>query len=213
MRHKKRAARLPVFYVSTAVLLQIIMSNADDRRIFYMKEIKGSRTYDNLMMAFAGETQARTKYSIFASKAKEEGYHQIGRIFEETADNEKEHAEIWFRHLAGLGNTAENLVSAAEGEHYEWSSMYADMAKTAREEGFTEIAKQMEQIADIEKHHEDRYNKLLENIRNGEVFRRSEERIWICGNCGHQVTAAEAPEICPVCHHQQGYFSIKAENY
>ena len=142
MRHKKRAARLPVFYVSTAVLLQIIMSNADDRRIFYMKELKGSRTYDNLMMAFAGETQARTKYSIFASKAKEEGYHQIGRIFEETADNEKEHAEIWFRHLAGLGNTAENLVSAAEGEHYEWSSMYADMAKTAREEGFTEIAKQ-----------------------------------------------------------------------
>ena len=121
-----------------------------------MKELKGSRTYDNLMMAFAGETQARTKYSIFASKAKEEGYHQIGRIFEETADNEKEHAEIWFRHLAGLGNTAENLVSAAEGEHYEWSSMYADMAKTAREEGFTEIAKQMEQIADIEKHQERR---------------------------------------------------------
>ena len=144
-----------------------------------MQDLKGSKTYDNLLIAFAGESQARNKYTFFAAKAKEEGYRQIAGIFEDTAANEKEHAELWYRHLAGIGTTEENLISAAEGEHYEWSEMYADMAKVAREEGYTEIAKQMEGVAAIEKHHEDRYLKLRDNIRNGKVFSRDEEVIWI----------------------------------
>ena len=160
-----------------------------------MKSLKGSKTYDNLMMAFAGESQARNRYTFFAAKAREEGYRQIGEIFEETAANEKEHAELWYRHFAGIGTTEENLVSAAEGEHYEWSEMYADMAKVAREEGFSEIAKQMEGVADVEKHHEERYRKLQENILKNKVFCRENEVTWICGNCGYQHNGKEAPEI------------------
>lgn len=178
-----------------------------------MKDLKGSKTYDNLLIAFAGESLARNKYTFFASKAKEEGYHQISKIFEDTAANEKEHAELWYKHFAGIGTTEENLLSAAEGEHYEWSEMYADMAKVAREEGFTEIAKQMEGVAGIEKHHEDRYKQLRENIQQNKVFKRDEDVLWICGNCGHELTGKEAPEICPVCFHQKGYFQIKAKNY
>ena len=178
-----------------------------------MQDLKGSKTYDNLLIAFAGESQARNKYTFFAAKAKEEGYRKIAGIFEDTAANEKEHAELWYRHLAGIGTTEENLISAAEGEHYEWSEMYADMAKVAREEGYTEIAKQMEGVAAIEKHHEDRYLKLRDNIRNGKVFSRDEEVIWICTNCGHQLTGKDAPEICPVCFHDRGYFMIKEKNY
>ncbi len=178
-----------------------------------MKDLKGSKTYDNLLIAFAGESQARNKYTFFAAKAEEEGYHQIGKIFKDTAENEKEHAELWYKHFVGIGTTEENLLSAAEGEHYEWSEMYADMAKVAREEGFNEIAKQMEGVADIEKHHEDRYRKLRDNIQEGKVFEKDEEVLWICGSCGHQFTGTKAPDICPVCFHEKGYFQIKATNY
>ncbi|MDO4545590.1 MAG: ferritin family protein [Bacillota bacterium] len=178
-----------------------------------MKDLKGSKTYDNLLIAYAGESQARNKYTFFASKAKEEGYRQIATIFEDTAKNEKEHAELWYKHFAGIGTTEENLLTAAEGEHYEWSEMYADMAKVAREEGFTEIAEQMEGVAAIEKHHEDRYLKFRDNLKEGKVFKRDEDVIWICDNCGHQLTGKEAPEICPVCFHEKGYFQIKAKNY
>lgn len=178
-----------------------------------MNDLKGSKTYENLLMAFAGESQARNKYTFFAAKAREEGLRQMGDIFEETAANEKEHAELWYKHFAGIGSTEENLLSAAQGEHYEWSEMYADMAKVAREEGFEEIAKQMEGVAGVEKHHEERYRKLKENIQQNNVFSRPGEEIWICGNCGYQHCGKEAPEICPVCFHDRGYFRIKAENY
>lgn len=178
-----------------------------------MTDLKGSKTYENLLIAFAGESQARNKYTFFASKAREEGYMQIASIFEDTAANEKEHAELWFKHLGGIGTTEENLLSAAEGEHYEWSEMYADMAKVAREEGFSEIARQMEGVAAIEKSHEDRYLKLRGNVIDGKVFQRNEEVTWICGNCGHKLTGRKAPEICPVCFHQKGYFQLEAKNY
>jgi len=178
-----------------------------------MEGLKGSKTYDNLLIAYAGESQARNKYTYFAAKAREEGYHQIAAIFEDTAANEKEHAELWYKHFAGIGTTVENLLTAAEGEHYEWSEMYADMAKVAREEGFTAIAEQMDGVAAVEKHHEDRYRKLRENIEQGRVFQKDEEVVWICRNCGHQLTGTTAPEICPVCFHEKGYFQVKAKNY
>ena len=178
-----------------------------------MQDLKGSKTYDNLLIAYAGESQARNKYTYFASKARQEGYMQIAKIFEETANNEKEHAELWYKYFAGIGTTEENLVTAAEGEHYEWSEMYADMAKVARDEGFMEIAKQMEGVAHIERFHEDRYLTLKNNIEKGIVFKRDEEVTWMCDNCGHQLNAKEAPEICPVCHHQRGYFQLESKNY
>ncbi|MBC5998656.1 rubrerythrin family protein [Clostridiales Family XIII bacterium BX16] len=178
-----------------------------------MQDLKGSKTYDNLLIAYAGESQARNKYEFFAAKAQEEGYRQIAELFHETADNEKEHAEIWYKHFVGIGTTPENLMTAAEGEHYEWSEMYDDMACVAREEGFEQIARQMEQVAAIEKEHETRYRKLWENIKTQQVFARDSEVTWICGSCGHEVKGKDAPEICPVCHHAQGYFRIKAENY
>ncbi len=174
-----------------------------------MQDLKGSKTYENLLIAYAGESQARNKYTFFASKAKEEGYRQIAKIFEETAANEKEHAEMWYKHFAGVGTTEENLLTAAEGEHYEWSEMYADMAKVAREEGFTEIAQQMEGVAAIEKNHEERYMKFREDIIAGRVFERNEEHTWICTNCGHEHQGTSAPNICPVCKHERGYFQIK----
>ena len=178
-----------------------------------MKDLKGTKTLDNLMIAFAGESEARNKYTFYASKAKKDGYVQIQKIFEETAGNEKEHAELWFKHAVGIGNTKDNLLDAAAGEKYEWSEMYKEMAKTAREEGFDEIAEQMEGVAAIEKEHEERFRKLADNIENDRVFKKDEEVVWQCSNCGHQFVGKEAPEECPVCHHAQAYFQVKAENY
>ncbi|MGN0431875.1 MAG: rubrerythrin [Lachnospiraceae bacterium] len=180
-----------------------------------MKELKGTRTEANLQAAFAGESQARNKYSYFASKAKKDGYVQIAAIFEETANNEKEHAKIWYKLLNGgaVGNTVENLKEAAGGENYEWTEMYPTFAKEAREEGFDEIADLFEGVAAIEKEHEERYKKLLENVEGGLVFSRDGEMIWQCANCGHVCVGRQAPEVCPVCAHPQSYFQIKAENY
>ena len=174
-----------------------------------MKELKGSKTEQNLWTAFAGESQARNKYTYFASKAKKDGYVQIAKIFEETAANEKEHAEIWFKLLGGISNTAENLKSAAEGE----TDMYATMAKEAHEEGFEHIAFLFEQVAKIEKEHEERYRKLLANVEGGLVFSRDGDMIWQCSNCGHIHVGKKAPEMCPVCAHPQAYFELKKENY
>lgn len=178
-------------------------------------ELKGSKTEQNLMTAFAGESQARNKYSYYASKAKKDGYEQIAAIFEETANNEKEHAKMWFKELHGgaVPSTEENLLDAAEGENYEWTDMYDGFAKTAREEGFERIAKLFEGVAAIEKEHEARYRKLLENIKDGLVFSRDGDKIWQCRNCGHIVIGKEAPKVCPVCAHPQAYFEIKNENY
>lgn len=176
-------------------------------------ELKGSKTEANLMAAFAGESQARNKYTYFASVAKKEGYEQIAALFEETAQNEKEHAKMWFKELGGIGNTAENLKAAAEGENYEWTDMYAGFAKTAKEEGFDRIAYLFEEVGKIEKEHEERYLKLLENVKDGKVFEAGEVKIWKCRNCGHIVVGTKAPEVCPVCSHPKAFFEIKAENY
>ena len=178
-------------------------------------ELKGSKTEKNLMEAFAGESQARNKYTYFASKAKKEGYEQIAAIFQETADNEKEHAKLWFKLLNGgeIGTTEENLKAAAEGENYEWTDMYERMAKEAREEGFDHIAFLFDGVAKIEKEHEERYKKLLENVKDGKVFEAGEIKIWKCRNCGHIVVGTKAPEICPICAHPKAYFEIKSEKY
>ena len=178
-------------------------------------ELKGSKTEQNLMTAFAGESQARNKYTYFASKAKKEGYEQIAAIFEETANNEKEHAKIWFKLLNGgeVGTTLENLNAAAEGENYEWTDMYAEFAKTAKEEGFDHIAFLFEGVAKIEKEHEERYRKLLKNIEDEVVFSSDGDTIWICRNCGHVVIGKKAPVVCPICNHKQSYFERKANNY
>ena len=180
-----------------------------------MPELKGSKTEKNLMEAFAGESQARNKYTYFASKAKKEGYEQIAAIFQETADNEKEHAKLWFKllHDGGLPTTAENLKAAAEGENYEWTDMYDRMAKEAKEEGFDRIAYLFEAVGKIEKEHEERYRKLLANVDEDLVFSRDGDAIWKCRNCGHIVVGTKAPEVCPVCVHPKAFFEIKAENY
>ncbi len=178
-------------------------------------ELKGSKTEKNLMDAFAGESQARNKYTYFASKARKDGYEQIAEIFEETANNEKEHAKLWFKLLNNnsIPSTVENLKSAAEGENFEWTDMYDRMAKEAREEGFDRIANLFESVGKIEKEHEARYKKLLENVENGLVFSKEEDKIWICRNCGHIVIGKNAPEVCPVCSHPKAFFEIKEENY
>ena len=178
-------------------------------------ELKGSKTESNLMAAFAGESQARNKYTYYASKARKEGYEQIAAIFEETAANEKEHAKLWFKllHDGEIPTTTENLKDAADGENYEWTDMYAGFAKTAKEEGFTKIAYLFEEVGKIEKEHEERYRKLLENVEDGLVFSRDGDKIWKCRNCGHIVIGKEAPGVCPVCAHPQSFFEIKAENY
>lgn len=179
-----------------------------------MTNLKGTKTEANLMTAFAGESQARNKYTYYASKAKKDGYVQIAALFEETANNEKEHAKIWFKLLHdGMPSTVENLKDAAEGENYEWTDMYAGFAKTAREEGFEDIAKLFEGVAAIEKEHEERYRKLLKNIEGDLVFSKDGDVIWECRNCGHIVVGKKAPEVCPVCAHPQSYFQVKAENY
>ena len=173
----------------------------------------GTKTEKNLWEAFAGESQARNKYTYFASVAKKNGYEQISEIFLKTADNEKEHAKLWFKELGELGTTAENLLHAAEGEYFEWTDMYDRMAKEAREEGFNQIAYLFEEVGKIEKEHEERYLKLLANVEGGLVFSREGDAIWKCRNCGHIVIGKQAPEICPVCKHEKAYFEIKAENY
>lgn len=173
----------------------------------------GTQTEKNLEAAFAGESQARNKYTYFASKAKKEGFEQISALFLKTADNEKEHAKMWFKELEGIGSTAENLAAAAAGENYEWTDMYEGFAKTAEAEGFKELAAKFRMVAAIEKHHEERYRALLKNVENKEVFKKSSVKIWECRNCGHIVVGEKAPEICPVCAHPQAYFEIHAENY
>ena len=173
----------------------------------------GTQTEKNLMAAFAGESEARNKYTYFASKAKKEGYEQISALFLKTADNEKEHAKMWFKELGGLGNTAQNLLSAAEGENYEWTDMYAGFADTAEAEGFHELAAKFRLVAAIEKHHEERYRALLKNVETKAVFEKSEVKVWECRNCGHIVVGTAAPDLCPTCAHPKAYFEIHAENY
>ncbi|MDD3191651.1 MAG: rubrerythrin family protein [Bacilli bacterium] len=176
-------------------------------------ELKGSKTEQNLKIAFAGESEARNKYSYFAGVAKKEGFEQIAAIFEETSGNEKEHAKLWFKALGYLGKTPENLVSAAAGEHYEWTEMYREFAIIAEQEGFTKIAEQFRGVLEIEKRHEERYLDLLENVRQGKVFKREQPKMWICRNCGHVHYGEEAPKVCPVCLHPQSYFELLEKNY
>ena len=178
-----------------------------------MKDLKGTKTEANLMAAFAGESQARNKYTYYASKAKKDGFVQIAALFEETAAQEKEHAKIWFKLFHGIGDTAANLLDAATGENDEWTDMYPRMAREAREEGFDEIADLFEGVAAIEKVHEEKYRKLLENVEGGLVFSRDGDMLWQCSNCGHVHIGKQAPEVCPVCNHPQAYFQLKAENY
>ena len=173
----------------------------------------GTQTEKNLQSAFAGESQARSKYTFFASVAKKQGYEQIAALFLKTADNEKEHAKLWFKELAGIGSTAENLAAAAEGENYEWTDMYAGFAKTAEAEGFPELAARFRMVGEVERHHEERYRALLHNVETAAVFAKSEVKIWECRNCGHIVVGTAAPEVCPVCNHPQSYFELHAENY
>ena len=173
----------------------------------------GTLTEKNLQAAFAGESQARNKYTYFASVAKKQGYEQIAALFLKTADNEKEHAKLWFKELAGIGSTAENLAAAAEGENYEWTDMYAGFAKTAEAEGFPELAARFRMVGEVERHHEERYRALLHNVETAAVFAKSEVKIWECRNCGHIVVGTAAPEVCPVCNHPQSYFELCAENY
>ncbi|MBR6404831.1 MAG: rubrerythrin family protein [Lachnospiraceae bacterium] len=173
----------------------------------------GTQTEKNLLAAFAGESEARNKYTYFASKAKKDGFEQISALFLKTADNEKEHAKLWFKELDGIGTTAENLLAAAAGENYEWTDMYAGFAKTAEEEGFPELAAKFRGVAEIEKQHEERYRALLRNVEAQEVFKKSEVKVWECRNCGHIVVGTAAPEVCPVCAHPQSYFELREENY
>ncbi len=176
-------------------------------------KFEGTKTEQNLLAAFAGESQARNKYTYFASVAKKEGYEQIAAIFEQTANNEKEHAKLWFKALELLGNTSQNLLAAAEGENYEWTDMYKSFAEDAEAEGFTELAAQFRMVAEIEKSHEERYRALLNNVEMQKVFEKAEEAIWECRNCGHLVMGKKAPQVCPVCKHPQSYFEIRKENY
>ncbi len=178
-----------------------------------MNKYKGTQTEKNLQAAFAGESQARNKYTYFASTAKKEGFEQISALFLKTADNEKEHAKMWLKELKGIGNTAENLKAAADGENYEWTDMYDGFAKTAEEEGFPELAEKFRLVAAVERHHEERYRALLNNVEKAEVFAKQQEKVWECRNCGHIHIGEKAPEICPTCAHPQAYFEIHAENY
>lgn len=178
-----------------------------------MNKYKGTKTEQNLLAAFAGESQARNKYTYFASVAKKEGYEQISSIFLKTADNEKEHAKLWFKELNGIGDTKDNLSAAADGENFEWTDMYENFAKTAEQEGFTDLAKKFRLVAAIEKRHEQRYRELLKNVETSEVFKKSQIKIWECRNCGHIEISTQAPEVCPTCNHPQSYFEISEQNY
>ena len=178
-----------------------------------MSKYDGTKTQKNLEAAFAGESEARNKYTYFASVAKKEGYEQIAALFLKTAENEKEHAKLWFKELEGIGDTAKNLKAAAEGENYEWTDMYAQFAKDAEEEGFVELARKFRLVAAVEKHHEERYRALLNNVETAQVFAKSEVKVWECRNCGHIVIGTKAPELCPTCAHPKSYFELHAENY
>ena len=178
-----------------------------------MSKYAGTQTEKNLQAAFSGESEARNKYTYFSSVAKKEGYEQIAALFLKTAENEKEHAKMWFKELNGIGDTAQNLEAAAAGENYEWTDMYAGFAKTADEEGFPELAAKFRMVAEIERHHEERYRALLKNVETAAVFEKSEVKVWECRNCGHIVTGTKAPEICPVCAHPQSFFEVRRENY
>ena len=193
----------------------MILLNSMKGKVIIMGKHKyeGTQTEKNLMEAFAGESQARNKYTYFASKAKKEGFEQIAALFEKTAANEKEHAKMWFKELNGIGDTAQNLADAADGENYEWTDMYEGFAKTAEEEGFKELAGKFRMVAEIEKHHEERYRALLKNVETAQVFEKSEVKVWECRNCGHIIVGTAAPEICPVCAHPKAYFEVHAENY
>ena len=203
----------PICGVKGDKLEEIVEAPVEEARPAPKTKYSGSKTEKNLEAAFAGESQARNKYTYFASVAKKQGFEQIAALFLKTADNEKEHAKMWFKELAGIGDTAENLLHAAEGENYEWTDMYAEFAKTADEEGFHELAEKFRLVAAIEKHHEERYRALLKNIELAEVFAKSEVKVWECRNCGHIVVGTAAPELCPTCAHPQSYFEIHAENY
>ena len=192
-------------------MLKEILTNIKKEKI--MNKYIGTRTEKNLLTAFEGESQARNKYTYFASVAKKEGYEQIASIFEQTANNEKEHAKMWYKELGLIGNTAENLRTASEGENFEWTDMYVGFAKTAEEEGFVELAKKFRAVADIEKRHEERYRALLKNVETKQVFEKSEIKVWECRNCGHIVVGKAAPQVCPVCNHPQSYFEIMSNNY
>lgn len=178
-----------------------------------MNKYSGTKTEQNLRTAFSGESEARNKYTFFAAAARKDGYEQIAALFQKTADNEKEHANLWFKELNGIGDTAENLKSAAEGENYEWTDMYAGFAKTAEEEGFTELAARFRLVAEIERHHEERYRTLLKNVELAEVFEKSEVKVWECRSCGHIMVGMSAPKVCPACNHPRSYFEIHAKNY
>ena len=193
----------------------MILLNSMKGKVIIMGKHKyeGTQTEKNLMEAFAGESQARNKYTYFASKAKKEGFEQIAALFEKTAANEKEHAKMWFKELNGIGDTAQNLADAADGENYEWTDMYEGFAKTAEEEGFKDLARKFRMVAEIEKHHEERYRALLKNVETAQVFEKSEVKVWECRNCGHIIVGTAAPEICPVCAHPKAYFEVHAENY
>ena len=201
-----------VFDAETDAVCPVCKQSGDKLEVLKSK-YAGTQTEKNLEAAFAGESQARNKYTYFASKAKKEGYEQIAAIFLKTADNEKEHAKMWFKELNGIGDTLENLNAAADGENYEWTDMYEEFAKTAEEEGFEDLAKKFRLVAAIEKHHEERYRKLIGNIEMAEVFAKSEVKVWECRNCGHIVVGTNAPDICPTCAHPQSYFEIHSENY
>ena len=216
-------SRTEIYYLFADIYFanQMIISNfASDKENNNIKKnttmankYSGTQTEKNLAAAFAGESQARNKYTYFASRAKKDGFEQIASIFQQTADNEKEHAKMWFKELSGIGTTAENLAAAAEGENYEWTDMYEDFAKTAEEEGFKELAQKFRLVAAIEKRHEERYRALLHNIEAQEVFKKSEVKVWECRNCGHIVVGTEAPEICPTCSHPKAYFEVHVDNF
>ena len=195
------------------LLNKIKVNDKKEKENDNMNKYQGTQTEKNLMEAFAGESQARNKYTYFSSVAKKEGYEQMAALFLKTAENEKEHAKMWFKELNGIGSTEENLKAAADGENYEWTDMYENFAKTAEEEGFPELAFKFRMVGAIEKHHEERYRALLKNIEMKEVFEKSEVKIWECRNCGHIIVGTKAPEICPVCSHPKSYFEINAENY
>ena len=192
---------------------EIVGKHPKKEDILMSNKYAGTKTEQNLRAAFSGESEARNKYTYFASKAKKEGFEQIAALFQKTADNEKEHAKMWFKELNGIGNTAENLASAAEGENYEWTDMYEGFAKTAEEEGFTDLARKFRLVAAIEKHHEERYRALLKNVETAAVFEKSEVKVWECRNCGHIMVGTKAPEVCPTCDHPQSYFEVHAETY
>ena len=203
-----------IYYITegTNAYISVTVNKTEEKEMVANKYV-GTQTEKNLQEAFAGESQARNKYTYFASVAKKEGYEQMSALFLKTADNEKEHAKMWFKELAGIGDTKENLAAAAEGENYEWTDMYEGFAKTAEEEGFPELAAKFRAVGEIEKHHEERYRALLKNIETAKVFEKSEVKVWECRNCGHIVVGTKAPEVCPVCNHPQSYFEVHEENY